>query len=161
MRVALVLPVALIAACYGSGLAAQPTAAVQAPKIVSTPLVKSTRTISNQALRLPQGPAEVVGTAIDIPAGLATPIHQHPWSRFVYVEKGPVRIVNHDTGESRDFAAGTLLPEVVAQWHEGRALAEPVQLIVIDLVPPGVNNMLMKPAQPMTEGHEPAAERGI
>jgi hypothetical protein len=48
-----------------------------------------------------------------------------------------------------DFQAGQLLPEVVAQWHEAKALgANPVRLIVIDLVPPGVINMVMKPASP-------------
>jgi hypothetical protein len=48
-----------------------------------------------------------------------------------------------------DFQAGQLLPEVVGQWHEAKALgASGVRLIVIDLVPPGVNNMVMKPSIP-------------
>ncbi len=112
--------------------------------IVSTPIMRTARTISNQPLRLPHGPAEVVAAAIEIPAGGATAIHQHPWSRFVYVERGPLRVINHDTGETRDFQGGEVLPEVVAQWHEGRAPASPVRLVVIDLVPPGVNNMVMR-----------------
>jgi quercetin dioxygenase-like cupin family protein len=113
-------------------------------KVVTTPIVRSGQTISNQPLRLPQGAAEMVAAAIEIAPGGATPIHQHPWSRFVYVEKGPVRIVNHDTGATLDFQSGQVLPEVVGQWHEGRALSAPVRLIVIDVVPPGVNNTVMR-----------------
>lgn len=113
---------------------------------VVTPIIRSANTISGQPLRLPQGPAEVAAAAVDIPLGGALPIHQHPWSRFVYVERGTLRVINHDTGSSMDFKAGQVLPEVVAQWHEARSVgAEAVRLIVIDLVPPGVNNTIMKP----------------
>lgn len=113
---------------------------------VVTPIIRSASTISGQPLRLPQGPAEVAAAAVDIPAGGSLPIHQHPWSRFVYVERGNLRVVNHDTGSSMDFEAGQVLPEVVAQWHEARSLGgEAVRLIVLDLVPPGVNNTVMKP----------------
>lgn len=111
---------------------------------VTTPIVRTGRTISNQPLRLPPGKAEMVAAAVEIPAGGSTPIHQHPWSRFVYVERGPLRVVNHDTGKTRDFQSGQVIPEVVAQWHEGRAIAGPVRVIVIDLVPPGVNNTIMR-----------------
>ena len=115
-------------------------------KVASVPIVRTATTISGQPLRLPPGPSEMVATAIDIPAGGATAIHQHPWSRFVYVERGPVRITNHDNGESHDYQTGQVIAEVVAQWHEGRAAAGPARLIVIDVVPPGVTNMVMKPA---------------
>lgn len=114
------------------------------PPLGSSPPVRTATTISGQPLKLPQGPAEMISARVVIPAGGATPIHQHPWSRFVYVEQGPLRVVNHDTGQSRDFPSGTVLPEVVAQWHEGRAIAGPVTIIVIDLVPPGASNMIMR-----------------
>ena len=114
---------------------------------VITPIMRSARTISGQPLRLPKEEAEVAAAAVDIPAGGALPIHQHPWSRFVYLERGSLRVHNHDTGASLDFQAGQVLPEVVSQWHEARALGSvPVRLIVIDLVPPGVNNTIMKGA---------------
>ena len=114
------------------------------PTASSTPLLRTQQTISGQPLRLPQGPAELVAAAVDIPAGGVTAIHQHPWSRIVYVERGTLRVVNHDTGDSRDFTAGQVLPEVVSQWHEGRAPAGPVRLVVLDLVPPGASNMVMR-----------------
>jgi quercetin dioxygenase-like cupin family protein len=114
---------------------------------VLTPIVRSGKTIAGQPLRLPAGDTEVVAATVEIPVGGATTIHKHPWSRFVYVERGRVRVVNHDTGETREFSAGQLFPEVVAQWHEGRAVGgSPVKLIVIDLVPRGVNNSVMQGA---------------
>jgi quercetin dioxygenase-like cupin family protein len=111
---------------------------------VTKPIVRTAATIAGQPLRLPGGRAEMVASAVEIPAGGSTPIHQHPWSRFVYVERGPIRVVNHDTGKMRDFQTGEVFPEVVFQWHEGRAIAGPVRVIVIDLVPPGVNNTIMR-----------------
>lgn len=115
-----------------------------APRV--TPILRSRRTISDQPLKLPQGEAEVVAATVDIPVGGKLPIHQHPWSRFVYVERGSLRVVNHDSGATKDFNAGQVMPEVVAQWHEAQALGPtPVRLVVIDLVPPGVNNTVMKP----------------
>jgi quercetin dioxygenase-like cupin family protein len=89
----------------------------------------------------------MVAVAVDIPAGGALPIHQHPWSRFFYVERGTLRVVNHDTGQSFEMKAGQVLPEAVGQWHHGEAVGDrPLRLIVIDLIPPGVNNTVMKPA---------------
>lgn len=124
------------AAAHGAGAA---TATV-------TPILRSRQTVSGQPLKLPQGEAEIAAAAVEIPAGGALPIHQHPWSRFVYVERRSLRVINHDTGAAMDFEAGQVVPEVVAQWHEAKALgASAVRLIVIDLVPPGVNNTVMKP----------------
>jgi quercetin dioxygenase-like cupin family protein len=141
-----------LAACVLVGFAgvaiAQPTAPPPPVNAVSTPIVRTDKTISGQFLKLPPGKAEVAAAAIEIPPGGATAIHQHPWTRIVYVERGPVRIINHDTGENRDFQSGEIIPEVVAQWHEGRATGPAsARLIVIDLVPPGVNNTVMAPGK--------------
>lgn len=120
--------------------------AAAAPRV--TPILRTGRTISDQPLKLPQGEAEVAAASVEIPVGGALPIHQHPWSRIVYVERGSLRVINHDTGASKDFAAGQVLAEVINQWHEAQAVGPvPVRLIVIDLVPPGVNNTIMKPAR--------------
>jgi quercetin dioxygenase-like cupin family protein len=111
-----------------------------------TPKLRIRRTISDQPLKLPQGEAEMDAVSVDIPAGVSLPIHKHPWSRFFYVERGTLRVINHDTGSSMDFKAGQVGAEAVGQWHAGKAVGEgPVRLIVIDLVPPGVNNTIMKP----------------
>jgi quercetin dioxygenase-like cupin family protein len=147
MRIILSGLILLAAACAPVGAQTAPPGQHAMPaKVVTTLILRSGQTISGQPLKLPQGPAEMAAAAIEIAAGGATPIHQHPWSRFVYVEKGPVRVVNHDTGATLDFQAGQVLPEVVGQWHEARALAAPVRLIVIDIVPPGASNTIMRKA---------------
>jgi quercetin dioxygenase-like cupin family protein len=127
-----------------AGQAGQAVTGHAAANSVTKPIVRTATTIAGQPLRLPGGRAEMVASAVEIPAGGSTPIHQHPWSRFVYVERGPLRVVNHDTGKMRDFQTGDVFPEVVFQWHEGRAIAGPVRVIVIDVVPPGVNNSIMR-----------------
>ncbi|HYC64257.1 MAG TPA: cupin domain-containing protein [Reyranellaceae bacterium] len=116
---------------------------------MTKPLLRTQQTISGQPLRLPQGAAEVAAATVEIPVGGAIPIHRHAWSRLVYVEQGRIRIVNHDTGQALEFGEGQLIPEVVGQWHEGVVIGlEPVRLLVIDLVPPGVNNVEMRSAHP-------------
>jgi quercetin dioxygenase-like cupin family protein len=114
------------------------------PNSVSKELVGTAQTVSRQALKLPQGKAEMVASVVDIPPGDATTIHQHPWSRFVYVERGSIRVTNFDRQDSLDFKAGQVFAEVVAQWHQGQAGPDGVHLVVIDLVPPGVTNMKMR-----------------
>ena len=115
--------------------------------MLTTPILRTRLTSSNQPLKLPQGDSELVAVAVDIPSGGATSIHQHPWSRFAYVEKGQLRVINHDTGEAKDFRPGEVLSEAVGQWHEGRAIEGPVRLIVFDIVPPGVTNVSAQPAK--------------
>lgn len=143
MRPLLIVPAALALACGpAASMVAQTRAA---PNAVSSPLGRTARTASGQPLRLPQGRAEMVAAAVDIPAGGSTTIHQHPWSRFVYVERGPLRVVNEDARQTQDFQTGQVFPEVVAQWHQGLAPGpQGARLIVIDLVPPGVTNMKMR-----------------
>ncbi len=112
---------------------------------IITPIIKTQQTISGQPLKLPPGPAEMVAISVDIPAGGALAIHQHPWSRFFYVERGTLRVVNHDTGKSQEFKAGQVQAEAIGEWHEGRAVGDgPVRVIVIDLVPPGATNTILK-----------------
>jgi quercetin dioxygenase-like cupin family protein len=112
---------------------------------IITPITSTEQTISGQPFKLPQGPAQMVAISVDNPAGAALAIHQHPWSRFFYVERGTLRVVNHDTGESQEFKAGQVQAEAVDEWHEGRAVGDgPVHLIVIDLVPPGKSNTILK-----------------
>lgn len=129
-------------------LPAQPGTSVAEPtKMVTTPILRTRLTSSNQPLKLPQGDAELVAVTVEIPAGGATSVHQHPWSRFAYVEKGRIRVINHDTGQAKDFRAGEVLSEAVGQWHEGRAIDGPVRLIVFDIVPPGVTNTTGQPTE--------------
>ena len=139
---------AVVTAASAAPQVAKPTTAVsEPPKMATTPILRTRLTSSNQPLKLPQGDAELVAIAVDIPSGGATSVHRHPWSRFAYVEKGHLRVINHDTGEAKDFRPGEVLSEAVGQWHEGRAIDGPVRLIVFDIVPPGVTNVSAQPAK--------------
>jgi quercetin dioxygenase-like cupin family protein len=149
MRVASVLILSIMmTACAAPSAGRQvemdsPAASV-ATKV--TPIVRTGKTISGQPLKLPQGPAEMVAASVDIPAGGRIALHRHPWSRFVYVERGRLSIANRDTGEDTVASAGQVIAEVVSQWHEAVALdGAPARLVVIDVVPPSVVNMEMPP----------------
>jgi quercetin dioxygenase-like cupin family protein len=155
LRVTLLIAASALSACHGleadaadradtnTGVANKPIASAA----TVTPILRTGRTMSGQPLKLPQGGAEMAAVTVDIPAGQALPVHKHPWSRLFYVERGTLRVTNHDTGMSMDFKAGQAGAEAVGQWHSGSAVGDgPVRLIVIDLVPPGVNNTIMRPA---------------
>ncbi len=54
-------------------------------------------------------------------------------------------MTNLDTGATWTLAAGQALVEVLDQWHEAQAIGpDPLRLIVIDHVPPGGVNMIMR-----------------
>ena len=123
------------------GVAAIAPATAASPSPTITPVIRTDRTVSGQPLRLPQGPAEFVGAVVDIPVGATIPLHQHPWSRFAYIERGTIRVVNRDTGAVLEFKAGQMAAESVGQWHEASVVgSEPVRLIIFEIVPPGVVN---------------------
>jgi quercetin dioxygenase-like cupin family protein len=130
----------LSTACSAQTAATATTAAVPAP--IVTPLAKGTTTVTGQPLKLPRDKAEYSAVLVVIPPGGATNVHRHTWSRFAYVEQGPIRLINHDTGQTFDFQTGAVIAESVGQWHEGRAIGpNSVRLIVFDLVPPGAANV--------------------
>ena len=135
--------VLLAAAAPGASIATSPETA--APTSTNTIVARAAQTVSGQPLRLPQGSAEMVATAVEIPPNGKTTIHQHPWSRFVYIERGPLVVVNLDTKQTHEFQTGQVFAEVVGQWHQGSAPGpHGARLVVIDLVPPGVTNMKMR-----------------
>ena len=130
---------ALAAACSASG---QTPAA---PGAVTTPIVRTGTTVTGQPLRVPPAPFQLVVNRVEIPAGGIIPTHKHPWSRYVYVEAGAIRVTNHDAGTVSDFAAGQVIVEAIGQWHEGRVIGNaPVRLIVFDQVPPGQTNVVRR-----------------
>ena len=136
-----------VGVAVGCGVAGS-SAVIEAPPptAANTLIVRTAKTLSGQPLRLPQGKAELVASAVDIPGGGQTTIHRHPWSRFVYVERGPLRITNLDTGTVDELQTGQVFAEVVAQWHQGRATGpHGARVVVLDLVPPGATNMVMRP----------------
>lgn len=118
--------------------AAPPPAAPAAP-------VRSAHTVSGQPIPAPPPGFELVTSIRDLPAGSVIPTHKHRWPRYVYVERGRIRLVVHDTGLTRDFSAGDVIVEAIEQWHEGIVIGgEPVRLVAFDQVPPGETNMVPK-----------------
>ena len=115
-------------------------------EIVRTPMLDTGETMSGQPIALPQGPVALVVTRTDMPGGGAIPLHRHPWPRYVYIEKGWIEMVNRDADISRAYGPGDVIVEPVGQWHEGRALSDPVSMIAFDQAPPGANNMVFKEA---------------
>lgn len=113
------------------------------------PLLRSGETMSGQPLFLPRGRVELVASVRELARGGSLPVHKHPWPRYVYVETGRMRVLNHDTGLTREFAAGEVLVEAIDQWHEGHVVGDaPVRLVVFDQVPPGRTNMVLKEPGP-------------
>ena len=128
---------ALAAACSASGQAPP------APAAVTIPIVRAQTTVTGQPLRVPPAPLELVVNRVEIPAGGIIPTHKHPWSRYVYVESGAIRVTNHDSGTVSDFTAGQVIVEAIDQWHEGLVIGDgPARLIVVDQVPPGTSNLI-------------------
>jgi len=138
------LAVLLVGACAPAGSSATQGPAAT-PRPVTAPILRTSLTISGQPLRLPAQAAEMAAAATEISAGGRIPVHQHPWQRIVYVERGPIRVINRDTGETKEFASGQVFAEAVGQWHEGVAAgAAGARLIVIDIVPPGATNLVAR-----------------
>jgi quercetin dioxygenase-like cupin family protein len=103
-------------------------------------------TMAGQPLSLPSGPIRVVATRVELPAGSAVPTHLHNWARYVYVERGEVRLRLVDSGETRTFKAGELIVEPIGKWHEGRIVSDTV-LVSVEQVPAGRCNTV-KPPEP-------------
>lgn len=126
-------------------LVAAPAAAQAPPAPVSTPVGAFDATVSGQPIVLPQGPAHLVVTQTDLPAGGVIPPHKHPYPRYNYVLAGGVRVTNLDTGVVQEFRAGQVIVEAVGQWHKGEALdGAPARLLAFDQTPPGQTNMVRK-----------------
>jgi quercetin dioxygenase-like cupin family protein len=113
--------------------------------VVVKPVTSASVTSSGQPIRLPQSNAQVVVSTYDIAAGAVLPEHLHPFPRYGYVLAGTLRVTNTDTGEDREYKLGDFILEAVGQWHKATTVgAEPVKLLVIDMMEQGKNNVILK-----------------
>ncbi len=115
------------------------------PQPVPGQILRAGATTTGQPIELPSR-ADVIVSRTSIPVGGSTPTHKHPYQRYVYVLSGHLTVHEEATDKTLEFNAGDFLPEMRDAWHFGsNPGAEPVQLLVIDQVPPGTpNNMVMK-----------------
>jgi quercetin dioxygenase-like cupin family protein len=111
---------------------------------MSKELLRATRTLSGQPLKLATEQGEMVASATDFGPNARTSVHKHPWSRFVYVERGPLWVTNFDEHKTDEFQTGQVFAEAVGEWHQGHAGPKGARLIVFDLVPHGTSNVLVR-----------------
>lgn len=118
----------------------QPVAPVDVREIL-----RSATTTSGNPVTLPQGPVETIVARYHIAPHATLPVHKHPFFRLGYVLSGSLQVSNLETGRSREFGPGEAIVEDIDQWHSARNLtALPVELLVVDLVPPGAANTVQQ-----------------
>lgn len=106
-------------------------------------LLRTASTTSGGSIRLPNGPVEAVAAKYQIASHASLPIHKHPFPRFGYVLSGSLVVTNAETHGFKVFNAGDFIAEDVGTWHEARNYqAQPVELLVIDLVEAGAANVI-------------------
>lgn len=113
------------------------------PAVVVTPVMTTDVTASGQPIRLPQGDAEVGVSTYDIAPGAKLPVHEHPFPRYAYVLAGTLSVTNTETGKTVTYEKGGFIVEAVGQWHKAANIGkDAVKLLVIDMTPPGENNVV-------------------
>jgi quercetin dioxygenase-like cupin family protein len=127
-----------------TGLATASALAAEPAKV--TPIAKTETTITGQPIVTPAGPHQVVASMVELPVGGRLAPHKHPYPRYVYVLSGHLRVTYFDAKLVKEFKAGDFAAEAVDQWHMGEQVGtEPVKLLVIDHVPAGQANVVMRP----------------
>nr|WP_315383514.1 cupin domain-containing protein [uncultured Sphingomonas sp.] len=108
-------------------------------------LLRSLATSSGAPIRMPDGPLQIVVSRYHIGPGAALPVHKHPFPRYGHMLSGELLVTNAETGQSRLFRMGDTIVEDVGTWHSARnQQAQPIDLLVIDFVKPGENNVIRK-----------------
>lgn len=133
-----------LAACvlYLLGLSA-PLCADQTPPVIITPLASTKTTASGRPITVPPYPVVVV-SRYEIAPRVSLPIHEHPYPRYAYVLAGTLEVTVIG-GKTYRYKAGDFFAEVIDEWHTGRNTGDtPVRLLVIDQVPPGHSNTILR-----------------
>lgn len=113
--------------------------------VMVTPVFKTTRTIADQPIQLPQKDVEVVVSMYDIAPGAMLPVHQHHYQRYAYVLSGTLTVTNLESGKDSTFKQGDFVVESLSQWHKGANNGtEPVKLLVIDQIEQGAESVTLK-----------------
>lgn len=113
--------------------------------VLVTPVFKTTRTIADQPIQLPQKNVEVIVSMYDIAPGAMLPVHQHHFQRYAYVLSGTLSVTNLESGKDSTFNQGDFVVESLAQWHKGANNgSEPVKLLVIDQIEQGGESVTLR-----------------
>jgi quercetin dioxygenase-like cupin family protein len=127
----------LLATCF---LFAATLSASTQEKITATTLFQSTVTAAEQPIVFPASNTEVTALMVDIPAGVDTGWHKHPWPRYAYVVSGIITVEN-DAGQRKTYNAGDFFVEQINIFHHGTT-TEPTRLLVIDQDVAGKGNQI-------------------
>ena len=123
-----------------------------APALPDPVVMRFDSTMTGQPLRVPPAPLRLVVTRAEFEPTHLIACHRHPWSRYVYLEAGAVRVTNYDAHTVNDFIAGQVLVEAIDQWHDARVTSDVnAVLIVVDqlpLVPADATNSVSWPPPP-------------
>lgn len=121
------------------------TTPVLAEEITVTPVLRTIATATGQPIVFPQENAELVVATYEIAPGAVLPEHEHPHPRFAYVLQGNLRVDNTEVGKGDIYKAGDFIVEAIGQWHKGTNIgADPVKLLVIDVIPKDEKNVVVK-----------------
>jgi quercetin dioxygenase-like cupin family protein len=139
MRAKIVCALAVLA-CFGSLVAV-----AQQGKFKLAEVYRSGKTVTGQELQFPSGKVEIVAATGEFDPGSETPMHKHPYPRSLYIVEGTFT-VTEEGGQPRTYPTGSFVVEAVDVWHTGgNASSTPVKILVIDEVPAGVSNLVVKP----------------
>ena len=109
-------------------------------KIVVATLLKTDVSAGGQKIVFPSGATEVTAMIVDLPAGVDTGWHEHPYPRYGYIMSGAVTVEN-DSGQRQTYRAGSFVIEQVGAFHHGTT-TEPTRLLVIDQNETGKGNQI-------------------
>jgi quercetin dioxygenase-like cupin family protein len=109
-------------------------------KMVVTTLLETRVTTGGQKIVFPTGNTEVSALIVDLPAGIDTGWHEHPYPRYGYIMSGAVTVEN-DSGEKQVYRAGSFVVEQVGVFHHGTT-TEPTRILVIDQNEAGKGNQI-------------------
>ena len=100
-------------------------------KIETTVLAKSTQDWGGSALEhYAKGQPEVTVARITIPAGMALPLHEHPFMTAGVVLQGIIE-VRTDSGKAHVARAGDAVVELVNQPHGGANIGDEDAVILV------------------------------
>ncbi len=103
-------------------------------------LLSTSTTVSGQQITVPEHPT-VQAMVLTIPPGVSLPVHKHPYPRYGYVQKGEIDVTLVDAKKVLHLKQGEFFPEIIDGWHFGtNNTKEPVELLIIDQVPEGVES---------------------
>lgn len=92
-------------------------------------LHKSGKSWDGGGFHYPPGVPEISILRISLEAGEETPFHCHPIPTFGYVLKGKLEVRTGD-GNRILFKEGQAAIEVMGTLHRGRAMCDPVEILV-------------------------------